>query len=199
MGRKAEKKKEGGKLLVVLGSPRKRGNSAILAAQVAKGAKSSGAKVETIFLHGLNIAPCKSCHACQKENSRGCSIDDAMQDLYPKLIAAKALLIASPVYWFTMSAQTKIFMDRCFALPAYAKAPLAGKRIAIAMSYGDADPFSSGCVNALRTFQDAFNYLGAKIVGMVYGSAYGAGEIRANQDLMKAAERLGKELVCPSR
>jgi len=199
MGRKAEKKKGGGKLFVVLGSPRKRGNSAILAAQVVKGAKSSGAQVETIFLHGLNIAPCKSCYACQKENSRGCSIDDAMQDLYPKLIAAEAMLIASPVYWFTMSAQTKIFMDRCFALPAYAKAPLAGKRIAIAMTYGDADPFSSGCVNALRTFQDAFNYLGAKIVGMVYGSAYGAGEIRTNQDLLEAAEKLGKELVCPSR
>ena len=197
MGRKVEKK-EGGKVLVVLGSPRKRGNSAILAAQIAKGAKSAGAKVEKVFLHGLNIAPCRSCHACQKENSRGCSIDDAMQGLYPKLLAAEALLIVSPVYWFTMSAQTKIFMDRCFALPAYAKNPLAGKRVAIAMSYGAADPFDSGCVNALRAFQDAFNYMGAKIVGMIYGSAYGAGEIRANQALMKAARRLGKELVCPS-
>ena len=54
------------------------------------------------------------------------------------------------------------------------------------MSYGDADPFGSGCVNALRTFQDAFNYTGAKIVGMVYGSAYGAGEIRANEALLKS-------------
>ena len=189
-------KREAKKVLVLLGSPRKKGNSAILAAQIAKGAKAAGAKVETIFLHGLNIAPCKSCYACQKEKSRGCSIDDAMQDLYPKLLEAEAWVIASPVYWFTMSAQMKIFMDRCFALPAYAKEPFAGKRIAIAMSYGDADPFSSGCVNALRTFQDAFNYAGAKIVGMVYGSAYKAGEIRANGVLMKAAEALGKELVC---
>jgi multimeric flavodoxin WrbA len=191
-------KKEAKKVVVLLGSPRKKGNSAILAAQIARGAKAAGAKVETIFLHGLNIAPCKSCYACQKEKSRGCSIDDAMQDLYPKLLAAEAWVIASPVYWFTMSAQMKLFMDRCFALPAYAKNPFAGKRIAIAMSYGDADPFSSGCVNALRTFQDAFNYAGAKIVGMVYGSAYGAGEIRTNEALMKAAGELGKELVCPS-
>jgi multimeric flavodoxin WrbA len=187
--------KEARKVLVLLGSPRKKGNSAILAAQIAKGAKATGAKVETVYLHGLNIAPCNSCYACQKEKSRGCAIDDAMQAIYPKLLAADAWVIASPVYWFTMSAQTKIFMDRCFALLAYGKEAFAGKRIAIAMSYGDADPFSSGCVNALRTFQDAFNYTGAKIVGMVYGSAYGVGEIRANEALIKAAEELGKELV----
>jgi len=57
-----------------------------------------------------------------------------------------------------MSAQTKIFMDRCFALPAYQSDPFKDKRIAIAMTYGDENPFSSGCVNALRTFQDAFRY-----------------------------------------
>jgi multimeric flavodoxin WrbA len=195
---KKVKGNEAKKILVLLGSPRKNGNSATLAKQIAKGAKAAGAKVETVFLHGLNIAPCKSCHDCQKEKSSGCSIDDAMQEVYPKLLEAEAWVIASPVYWFTMSAQTKIFMDRCFALPAYAKNPFAGKRIAIAMSYGDADPFSSGCVNALRTFQDAFGYMRAKIVGMVYGSAYEAGEIGANEVLMQAAEELGKELVCLS-
>jgi multimeric flavodoxin WrbA len=188
-------KEERKKVLILLGSPRKRGNSAILAARIAKGAKKAGAKVETVFLQGLNIAPCKACYACQKENSKGCAIDDAMQEVYPKLLAAEAWVIATPVYWFTMSAQTKLFMDRCFALPAYAKKPFAGKRIAIAMSYGDADPFVSGCVNALRTFQDAFNYTKAKIVGMVYGSAFGAGEIRANEVLLKEAETLGRNLV----
>ncbi len=185
------------KALVILGSPRKKGNSAILASHIARGAKRAGATVETVFLHGLNIAPCNSCYACQKVKSRGCAIKDAMQEVYPKLLAAEAWVIASPVYWFTMSAQMKIFMDRCFALPAYAKKPFAGKRIAIAMSYGDADPFGSGCVNALRTFQDAFKYTGATIVGMVYGSAYGEGEIRANEALLKSADQLGKELVCP--
>lgn len=191
-------RKEEKKVLVLLGSPRKKGNSAILADRIARGAKAAGAKVETIFLHGLKIAPCKGCYACQKEKSKGCAIKDAMQDLYPKLLAADAWVIASPVYWFTMSAQTKLFMDRCFALPAYGQDVFAGKRIAIAMSYGDADPFGSGCVNALRTFQDAFRYTGAKIVGMVYGSAFGAGEIRANEALMKAAAELGKKLACPS-
>jgi multimeric flavodoxin WrbA len=192
-------RKEGKKVLVLLGSPRKKGNSAILADRISKGAKAAGAKVETVFLHGLKIAPCNSCYTCQKENSKGCAIKDAMQDLYPKLLAADAWVIASPVYWFTMSAQTKLFMDRCFALLAYGQNAFAGKRIAIAMSYGDADPFASGCVNALRTFQDAFRYTGAKIVGMVYGSALGAGEIQANELLMKAAEDLGKKLASPSK
>jgi multimeric flavodoxin WrbA len=184
-----------GQVVVILGSPRKKGNSAILAEQISKGAQSTGAKVETIFLQGLKISPCKSCYACQKRDSKGCAIKDDMQSLYLKLIKAEAWVIASPIYWFTMSAQTKIFMDRCFALPAYAKNPFLGKRIAIAMSYGDTDPFTSGCVNALRTFQDAFRYTGSKMVGMVYGSAMKAGDIQFNETLMREAENLGKRLI----
>jgi multimeric flavodoxin WrbA len=94
-----------------------------------------------------------------------------------------------------MSAQTKLWMDRCFALLPYAREVFADKRIAIAMSYGDNDPFKSGCVNALRTFQDAYGYVQACIVGMVYGSAMDAGEIEKNEVLMKEAEELGVQLV----
>ena len=182
-------------VLVILGSPRRTGNSSTLAARISRGAKSSGAKVETLFLQDLKISPCSACDTCQKHDSTGCATKDDMQEIYPKLIKADAWVIASPVYWFTMSAQTKIFIDRCYALPAYAKNPFAGKRIAIAMSYGDVDPVKSGCVNALRTFQDAFSYTKSKIVGMVYGSAMKAGEIENNETLMREAEELGKQLV----
>ena len=183
------------KILVLQGSPRKKGNSITLAEQIVKGAESAGAEVEKIFLHGKDISTCQACYACQKKDSKGCAIDDDMQPIYQKLIDADCWVIASPVYWFTMSGQTKLFMDRCFALPAYKRNAFAGKRIAIAMSYGDADPFKSGCVNALRTFQDAFGYVGAKIVGMVYGSAEKPGEIELNQPLMARAEALGKKLA----
>ena len=183
------------KVLVLLGSPRKKGNSAILAESIAKGAMSVGAHVETLFIHGMKIAPCNSCYACQKPNSKGCSINDDMQIIYKKLLASDAWIIASPVYWFTMSAQTKLWMDRTFALLPRAEEAFTGKRIAIAMSYGDSEPFKSGCVNALRTFQDAFGYVQACIVGMVYGSAMDAGEIKNNKSLMKEAEKLGKRLV----
>jgi multimeric flavodoxin WrbA len=183
------------KVLVLLGSPRKKGNSAILAESIIKGAKSVGAKAETLFIHGMKIAPCKSCYACQKPNSKGCSIDDDMQSIYKKLLEADAWVIASPVYWFTMSAQTKLWMDRSFALLPLAKEAFAGKRIAIAMSYGDIDPFKSGCVNALRTFQDAYGYVQACIVGVVYGSATDAGDIKNNESLLKESEALGRLLV----
>ena len=183
------------KVLVLLGSPRRKGNSAILADQITKGAKSGKAKVETIYLQGKTIAPCKGCYACQKKGSKGCSIQDDMQDIYLKLIEADAWVIASPVYWFTLSAQTKIFMDRCFGLPAYHQDAFLGKRIAIAMTYGDEDSFASGCVNALRTFQDAYRYTGSSIVGMVYGSAMDAGQIRANERVMQEAFDLGRKLA----
>ena len=183
------------KVLVLLGSPRKRGNSAILADKIAQGAKSAGAKVEVLFIHGMKIAPCNSCYACQKPNSKGCSIKDDMQIVYRKLREADAWVIASPVYWFTVSTQTKLWMDRCFALLPDAAEVFVNKRIAIAMSYGDVDPFKSGCVNALRTFQDAYGYVQSCIVGMVYGSAMDAGEIEKNEALMKDAEELGVQLV----
>jgi len=183
------------KILVLLGSPRKKGNSTTLANQIVAGVESAGATAEKIFLHGKAISPCQACYACQRPDSKGCAIDDEMQSIYAKLIEADGWVIASPVYWFSMSAQTKLFLDRCFALTAYKQDAFAGKRIAVAMSFGDEDAFNSGCVNALRTFQDAARYVGANLVGMVYGSADKPGEIKSNTALMQQAETLGKKLV----
>jgi hypothetical protein len=61
--------------------------------------------------------------------------------------------------------------------------------------YAGEDPFVSGAVNALRTFQDALGFIGAQIVGMVYGSAWKAGEVRKNSALMEEARRLGLKLA----
>ncbi len=182
------------KVLVLLGSPRKKGNSTILAQEIAKGAESVGAAVETLYINGMAIKACQACWVCQKEESKGCAIDDDMQTIYPKLVEADAWVIASPVHWFNMSTQTKLWLDRCFALSKYGENPFP-KKVAIAMSYGDADPFGSGCVNALRSFQDCFGYVGAKIAGTVYGSAMNAGDISQNTELLKTAKKLGKKLA----
>jgi len=184
-------------VLALLGSPRKKGNSTVLAKRIIHGAESVGARVETVYLNGLNIKPCQGCYACKKENSTGCAVNDDMQSIYSKLVESDAWIIASPVYWFNMSAQVKTFMDRCFALWNENQKinRMYKKRIAIAMSYGDSDPFNSGCVNALRCFQDAYRYAGARIVGMVYGSADQPGEIASNVELMTQAEEIGKKLV----
>lgn len=183
------------KVLVVIGSPRRNGNSASLAKQVAAGAKVVGAKVETVFLQGMNIQPCTACDACRKKLKKDCIIKDDMRALYPKLKSADAIVIASPIYWFTISAQTKLFMDRWYALGGDDGYALAGKKFAVVLAYADADPFTSGAVNALRTFQDAFNFIGAELVGTVYGSAWKAGEIKKNKALMDSAYELGRKLT----
>ena len=184
----------GKKILVVMGSPRKEGNSATLAKQVAAAAEASGAEVESVYLHDMEVSPCTACDLCRDDTATECVIDDRMTSLYPKLRSADVLVIASPIYWFTMSAQTKLFMDRCYALGGPQGNALKGKQIAIVLTYADPDPFSSGAVNALRAFQDGFKYVGAQIVGMIYGSASEAGEIRDNKDLMDKAYRLGRQL-----
>lgn len=187
---------EAKKVVIVKGSPRVDGNSAILADQVAAGAESVGAKVDVFYLHGMDIQPCDACEACHTNVEDECIVEDDMQVIYPKLREADALVIASPVYWFTVSAQTKLFMDRCYALAGGSpwRHALEGKKIGIVLTYGDTDPFNSGAVNALRMFQDAFNYIGAEIVGMVYGSADNAGDILDHQNVVADAKLLGEKI-----
>jgi multimeric flavodoxin WrbA len=182
------------KILIVLGSPRKKGNSATLAAKVAEGAIADGADVETVYLNGLNIKPCQGCEKCQEESFDGCAIEDDMNPLHSKIQEADSIVIASPIYWFNISAQTKIFIDRLYAVGVGQKNIFKGKNIAIILSFADPDPFISGAVNALRSFQDICRYLGANIEGMVYGSASGAGKIKERQDVMEKAVLLGKHL-----
>lgn len=183
------------KVVIVMGSPRMNGNSATLARRVSEGAKAGGADVESFHLHGMDIKPCTACDECRDDTNRDCIIDDDMKQLYPKLRQAHALVIASPIYWFTMSAQTKLFMDRLYALGGPQGNALRGKQIGIILTYGDTDPFSSGAVNAIRTFQDAFSYIGSTIVDMVYGSANEPSEITKNHDLMDRAYTMGNQLA----
>ncbi len=183
------------KVLVILGSPRKRGNSTMLAAEAAKAAKAAGASVETVYLHGLDIKACTACDACQRKPGSGCVIRDDMQKLYPKLKAADALLLASPIYWANMSAQMKTFMDRCYALAAPTGHAFKGKKVGVIITYGAPDVFSSGGVNALRCFQDSFGFVDVKIAGMVHGTAWRAGEVRKNRPLLKEAAELGRTLA----
>jgi multimeric flavodoxin WrbA len=183
------------KILVVLGSPRKEGNSSILAAQAIKGARETGAQVTVFHLNEMAISPCQACNGCRLDPESDCVVQDDMQTLYPELRDSDALLIASPVYWFAASAQIKLFMDRCYALGTDRYKALKGKKIGIILTYGGDDAFDSGAVNAMRSFQDAFHYIGSEIVGMVHGTAFEAGEVRKNRDLMDRAYELGAKLA----
>lgn len=183
------------KIIIVNGSPRENGNSVLLAGEVTRGARENGAAVEVFDLAKMKINPCNACDACRSGNNSGCTVKDDMQIIYPEISGAEVIVIASPVYWFSVAAQTKLFIDRFYGLEGNPVKALKGKKIAIILTYEDADPFISGAVNALRMYQDIFRYVGAEIIGMVYGSAGKAGEIIKNKALMEKAYRLGKELA----
>jgi hypothetical protein len=89
-------------------------------------------------------------------------------------------------------------MDRCYALgrdtSTVEEHGLAGKRIGVVLTYGGDDPYDSGAINAIRMFQDAFNYVPSEMVDMVYGYASGAGAVVENKALMTRAYNLGKKL-----
>lgn len=183
------------KVLILMGSPRKAGNTAVLSEHLARGAQNAGANAQTLFLQALDINPCTGCNQCQGEDAAGCVVEDAMQEIYPKLREADSIVFASPIYWFSVSAQLKAVIDRMYAVGGGDKNVLKGKSFGVLLAYADSDPYTSGAVNALRMFEDIADYLGAILVGAVYGSAWEAGEIRDNEDLLKEAFRLGEKLA----
>jgi len=179
-------------VLVLKGSPRANGNSSALAEQVIAGAKESGAEVESLWLHDMDISPCDACYDCQETGM--CVIKDDMQKVYPLLEKADAILIASPVYWFTISAQTKLCIDRWFAFEGAQGNRLRGKQFGIVLTFGDSDLYTSGAINAIHTFESMFRYIGAQITGMVYGSAHKIGDAEKQPELMERAYQLGLRL-----
>ena len=181
-------------ILILKGSPRKNGNSAALAEQVSHGARKAGAKVESVYLAGLEINPCDACDACQEGND-GCIVQDDMQSLYPKLKQADVIVICSPIYYFTITAQIKAFIDRWYALESDHGSALRGKELAIALVYGDTDLYTSGGINAIHTFESIARYIGLKISGMVYGTAEHIGDAQKQPDLMAKAFQLGEALA----
>lgn len=181
-------------ILIIKGSPRVNGNSATLANQVFAGAKKGGAEVESVYLAGLDINPCDGCDVCQEGNN-GCIVEDDMQALYPKLTKSDAIVIASPIYFFTISAQTKSFIDRWYALVPETGNALKGKQLAVVLVYGDTDLYTSGGINAIHTFESMARYLEMEIPGMVYGTAWQLGEAEKQPELMEKAFRLGGTLA----
>jgi multimeric flavodoxin WrbA len=102
------------KVLGIMGSPRIKGNTDLLLEEALKGAKSQGAEVEKIVVDKLKISPCKDYLGCFKDGN--CVIRDDMDDIYPKLLGADVVIIASPMFFYGVSSQAKALIDRCQAL-----------------------------------------------------------------------------------
>ena len=176
-------------ILILKGSPREKGNSATLADRAAAGAKDAGAEVESVYLHGLDIRPCDGCDLCREGP---CVIEDDMQPLYPKLAAAEAILLASPVYWFTYSAQLKLCIDRWYGYQANRWRAVSHKKFGVILTYGDTDLYTSGAVNAIHTFETMCRFLKSEIVGIVHGSLGDVGDAEKHPELLQQAYDLGK-------
>jgi len=101
-------------ILIFNGSPRKRGNTDLLLAQIEAGIHRAGHKAEHINLAHLAIHPCTGCGYCENEGQ--CIIKDDMTALYDKIETANRIVIGSPIYFYGVTAQTKAFIDRCQAL-----------------------------------------------------------------------------------
>src|SRR5512136_1772719 len=180
-------------ILILKGSPRERGNSATLAEKAAEGARSKGAQVESIYLHGLDIRPCDACDLCLENG--GCVIEDDMLPLYPKLAAAHAILLASPIYCFTFSAQMKLCLDRWYGFQAKKWKEIQGKSFGLILTYGDDDLYSSGGINAIHTFESLCRFFKGDIVGIVHGSLNDVGDAQKHPELLEKAYQLGQKLA----
>ncbi len=181
-------------VLILKGSPRGHGNSSLLADRLAEGAQAAGAEVESYSLQTMDIRPCDACDACHEYKGGGCIIDDDMQKLYPSLQNADAIVLASPVYWFSVSAQMKLCIDRWYALESPTGNSLRGKQFGLLLTYGDIDPYTSGAINAIHMFRDIFHYIRADIAGVVYGSASNPGDILKQPEILEKAYQLGHKL-----
>jgi multimeric flavodoxin WrbA len=185
------------RVLILAASPRKNGNSTILALKAAEGVKAEGGEADVVEIGHLKIAPCNACDSCLTKPEAGCVIKDDMQPLYQKIRAAQGIIFATPVYWFNMSAQMKLVIDRAYAIQDKEYFAFTGKDVGVILTYGDVDVFASGGVNALRSFQDICSFVKANLVGTVYGTANKAGEVQTNRELLQKAYDLGKKLVNP--
>jgi len=188
------------KVIGILGSPRIGGNSDVLLSQALAGAKESGADVEKIILDRKHIAGCKDCKKCNKMGV--CAIKDDMADIQKRILDAYAIIHASPVYFWSMTAQMKAYLDRwCVFFDAEWKwqkvyyPKMRGKRIALITVCGDADIHTGDpIVNSLKNTAEMtrMNWMGA-----VLASATEKGEIAGNETAMKEAFALGKKTATP--
>lgn len=99
------------KIIAIYGSPRRNGNTSLLLQKAVQGAREAGAEVEEVVLRDLKMSPCLEIYGCKKDGR--CAIKDDFQNVYDQILACKGLMLASPIFFYTVSAHTKILMDRC--------------------------------------------------------------------------------------
>jgi len=187
------------KVLGLFGSPRRGGNTDLLLEEMLRGAQSQAAEIEKIFLSDWDISGCRECRRCEIDGN--CVIQDQMQKLYPKLLQADYIILASPIFFYGVTAQVKRMIDRCQALWArkhiLKKTSVQEKRatrkgwfISVAGSRGK--KVFQGAILTVRYFFDALNveYAGS----LTFREIDSKGAVRKHPNVLKEAFEAGLRL-----
>jgi multimeric flavodoxin WrbA len=178
------------RILAVLGSPRKGGNTEILMDEILKGAEAKGHAAERLRLYDNEILPCLDCRACKREASGyNCALSDDMEGIYAKLEKADLIIFGTPIYWYGPTAKMKLFIDRL--RPYIASRKLAGKRGLVA---APSEEGAACCGPLLQMFAMTFDYLGMVHAGSVLAQAYEKGEITKRPEELERARKMGLSL-----
>lgn len=175
------------KVLILSGSPRKGGNSDLLCDEFMKGAQESGNDVEKIFLRDKKIAPCNACYYCTQSGE--CAIKDDMAEILDKMQAADVIVMASPVYFYSIDAQMKAVIDRSVARWT----DIPNKEFYYIMTAAENSAHVMDCtLECFRGFAVCLDNAVEK--GVIYGKGvYDKGEIK-NMPAMKEAYEMGRNV-----
>jgi multimeric flavodoxin WrbA len=176
------------KITVLTGSPRRGGNTDLLAEAFIKGAAAAGNEVFRFDTAALNIAPCVDCKYCFA-NEGDCQQKDDMQEIYAALRQSDTLVFASPVYWFDFTAQIKLAIDRLYNS--------VGKQYPIkecALLLACANPDGRVADGAITTYQGICKYFSWQNLGIILQSGVAdKGAVNGKDSLVKAKE-LGESI-----
>ena len=175
-------------VLIISASPRRGGNSDILCDRFAKGAAESGNKVEKIFLASKTIGYCRGCGVCNATHK--CVQKDDMAELLDKMVTADVIVLATPVYFYSMDGQMKTFIDR--TVPRYME--ITDKDFYFIMTAADTEKENlTRTVEMFRGFtEDCLT--GAREAGIIYGvSAWNVGDIK-NTSAYNEAFEMGRKV-----
>jgi multimeric flavodoxin WrbA len=187
-------------ILAIYGSPRRKGNTALLLQKAVEGAREAHANVEEIVLRDLKISPCLEIYGC-KETGR-CVIKDDFQPLYDKLLKCRGLMLASPIFFYTVSALTKSMMDRCQSLwvkrywiekTPFGKKEFAKKGLFISVGATKGKRLFEGVQLTVRYFFDALDM--ELWESLLYKGLDFEGDILKHPEYLQEAYQAGRELA----
>ncbi len=186
------------KVIGILGSPRREGNTEILLDEALRGASDHGGLCEKIVLRDLKITPCLEIYKCAEDGV--CAIQDDMQPLFPKIVHAERLIIASPVFFYGVTGLAKAMIDRCQSL--WAKkyilklpvSPIADRKGAfISVGATQGKKLFDGVKLTVKYFFDAIDVKYSD--ELLVRGADEKGEVRNQPEALEASYELGQRLV----